>query len=139
MKTTVQGLLGSASDGELILLAGPDYPRMIDMIQVSGMAHIDPRGVDIEVLRARVDMSGESLVAISSMPEIEGALDRSAFDRRLIDIAYAADRVVYCGMGGGVLMWPNRTGARMYLSGGRLSVVQPVDLPEVRRLAVNGL
>lgn len=122
-------LLGKANEGNLILMAGPDYRRMMTLAEAAGMATLTPRHVtDIESLKLRVELSRESVVVIASMPEVEGRLDRSAFERNLIDLAYAADRVVYAGTQGAVLVWPQSEETRTTLRNGRVTVHQKLDV-----------
>lgn len=122
-------LLGRVADGNLILMAGPDHQRMMALAESAGMAVLAPRNVsDIEALKMRIDLSHESVVVIASMPEIEGRLDRSAFERNLIDLAYAADRVVYAGTQGAVLVWPQVEESRVTLRNGRITVHQKLDV-----------
>lgn len=122
-------LLGKSNEGNLILVAGPDHRRMYGMAEAAGISVLDPRNVtDIESLKTRISLSRESVAVVASMPEIEGTLDRSAFDRRLIDLAYAADRVVYAGLLGAVLVWPQHPDTRTTVRNGRVSVHQNLDV-----------
>jgi hypothetical protein len=126
-------LLGRTEDSNLILLAGPDYARMRQLIGSSGIPWKEVHEVgndhdDVERLREQVARRRESLIIIASMHEVEGRLDRSAFERRLTHFAYGADRVIYAGLNGAALVWPVRAGTRMEVVSGNLRVHQSIDV-----------
>lgn len=124
-------LLGRVEDGNLILLAGPDYLRILRLARLSGIPVVEAVSVpdlkDVDGLKARIAQTGESQLVIASMHEIEGRLDRSSFDRRLIDLAYSADRVVYAGLNGAAIIHPVDPGTRMRVVGGNLRVTQQLE------------
>ena len=124
-------LLGRLQDGNLILLAGPDYIRVRELASTSGIPVLTaaelPYPEDVEDLKGRIARTGESVLVIASMCEVEGRLDRSAFERPLIDLAYGADRVVYAGFNGAVLVHPVARGTRMTATGGSLRVQQDLE------------
>lgn len=124
-------LLGDAAHPALILMAGPDYKRMREIISIAGIA-FDMRhfsgDVDLEALKAEVSREGSAIVVFASMAEVEGRLDRSAFDGRLTDLAYAADRVVYVGTTGAALVHPIAPGTRQEVRNGHLTVIQHLDV-----------
>lgn len=126
-------LLGRANSGELVFLVGPDASRMRELAGKSGipvkdtMAHAASES-DIEMLRGITEMSGMSALVIRCIPEVEGILDRSAFHPHH-EIAFAADRVVYAGPQGAVLVWPQREGTTVRVSrDGGLQVRQKLDV-----------
>lgn len=121
-------LLGKPGDGNLILLAGPNYERMTQLVSDSGIASMRFSEVNgLDALKTRVDLSRTSVIVIAPLHEVEGLLDRSAFDGRLTDLAYSADRVVYAGSNGAVLVHPASPGTTMEVRGGRLAVRQRLD------------
>lgn len=124
-------LLGDASHAGLTLLAGPDYHRIREIVAKAGIA-FDMRpfssDVDVDALKAEAVRDGSAIVVFASMPEVEGRLDRSAFDGRLVDIAYAADRIVYVGTTGAALVHPAVEGATQEVRGGNLVVRAPLDV-----------
>lgn len=124
-------LLGDAREPELILLAGPNYSRIQEIIRKTSFAFdMRPYTYDMtpEGLKAEAVRKGEPIVIISSLPEVEGRLDRSAFDGRLTDLAYAADRVIYVGMTGAALVHPIAPGTRQEIRNGHLVVSQRIDV-----------
>lgn len=124
-------LLGDAREPELILLAGPNYPRIKEIInQISFAFSVRPYTYDMtpEGLKAEAARMEAPIVIVSSLPEIEGRLDRSAFDGRLVDLAYGADRVVYVGMTGAALVHPIAPGLRQEVRGGNLVVIKALDV-----------
>lgn len=125
-------LLGGENDGNLVLLAGPDYARILDLVLASGLRYKKAEGLaskaDIAPLKEDISRTGQSVVVIASMPEVEGRLDRFSFERNLIDLAFAADRVVYAGKRAAVLIWPEAQGTRRSLVGGHMSVTQHLDV-----------
>lgn len=127
-------LLGRIEDASLVLLAGPDYLRILGLARLSGIPVVEavsvPNLEDVEDLKTRIAQTGESQLVIASMHEIEGRLDRSSFERRLIDLAYSADRVVYAGLNGAAIIHPVAPGTRMQVIGGNLRVTQHLDLVE---------
>lgn len=130
-------LLGTAGDGNLILLAGPDYVRMRQLVGSSGIPFKEVHEVgDVENLKALTAQRGESVIVIASMHEVEGRLDRSSFERRLTDLAYGADRVVYAGLNGAALVWPVASGTRMEVVNGNLRVRQVLDVVGAGETAV---
>lgn len=137
-------LLGDVREPELILLAGPNYERIKEIIrQVSILFDMRPYTYDMtpEGLKAEIARTGDSIAIVSSMPEVEGHLDRSAFDGRLTDLAYGADRVVYVGMNAAALVHPVTPGTRQQVRNGILTVTQRLDVVAAGRpvvgLAVN--
>lgn len=124
-------LLGDATQPALILLAGPDYARIREIVTKAGIA-FDMRhfssDVDVDALKAEVAREGKPVVVFASMAEVEGRLDRSAFDGRLTDLAYAADRVVYVGTTGAALVHPCSPGTRQEIRNGHLTVIQELDV-----------
>jgi len=124
-------LLGDATRPALILLAGPDYSRIREIISIAGIA-FDMRpfssDVDVDALKAEVAREGSAIVVFVSMPEVEGRLDRSAFDGRLVDLAYAADRVIYVGTTGAALVHPAADGIRQEVRNGNLVVIAALDV-----------
>lgn len=125
-------LLGRLEDGNLIFLAGPDYRRVCELASASGIPSVEATSVvspeDVEALRDRVIRRGQSVLVTASMHEVEGRLDRSAFERRLTDLAYAADRVIYAGLNGAAVVHPVATGTTMSVIGGNLRVRQELDV-----------
>lgn len=124
-------LLGDATKAELILLAGPDYERIKEIVrQVSYVFDMRPYSYDVsaEALKDEIARNGNPIVILSSMTEVEGRLDRSAFDGRLTDLAYAADRIVYVGMTGAALVHPTSPGTTMSVRNGHLQVHQSLDV-----------
>lgn len=125
-------LLGKPNDGELVLLVGPNGDRLRDMATKSKIPLKDTRAnasneSDVEMLRGIVDMSGMSALVIRCVPEVEGILDRSSFHPHH-ELAFAADRIVYAGPDGAILVWPQRDGTSMRIDGGRLQVRQKIDV-----------
>lgn len=124
-------LLGDASQPALILMAGPDYSRIREIVSKAGIA-FDVRhfsgDVDVDALKAEVAREGRPIVVFASMAEVEGRLDRSAFDGRLTDLAYAADRIVYVGTTGAALVHPIASGTRQEVRHGNLTVIQKLDV-----------
>lgn len=120
----VRHLLGTPVGRELILLAGPD-PHQMEQIARQGRFPIydGPRTDDPRELRAARVGSRRSLVVIRCIPEVEGILDRSAFFPH-VELAYAADRVVYVGPRGAVRVWPQTENAFLRITAGRLQVRQ---------------
>lgn len=122
-------LLGRANEGKLILLVGPEYGRMQQMAALSGIEARDiSRIANLEMLKAGVLLSGRSLAVIASAPEVEGNLDRTAFGSRLTALAYSADKVIYCGTQGGVLVHPQHPSTRMSVRQGKVTVTQTVNV-----------
>lgn len=124
-------LLGDAQKPDLILLAGPNYGRIREIIGKASFAFdMRPYTYDMtpEGLKAEAVRKGEPIVVTSSLPEVEGRLDRSAFDGRLTDLAYAADRVIYVGMTGAALVYPIAPGTRQEIRNGNLIVQQRLDV-----------
>lgn len=122
-------LLGRADRGELILLIGPEYGRMQQSAAEAGIEVREANRVqDIQTLKAGLAISGRSLALIASTPEVEGALDRSAFGASLTGLAYDVDRIVYFGSGGSVIVHPMDKGTRMEIHQGRLRVHQKLDM-----------
>lgn len=124
-------LLGDGRQPELILLAGPNYQRIQEIIRkVSFAFDMRPYTYDMtpEGLKAEAVRRGEPIVVVSSLPEVEGRLDKSAFDGRLTDLAYAADRIVYVGMTGAALVHPIAPGTRQEIRHGNLTVIQKLDV-----------
>jgi hypothetical protein len=122
-------LLGNPGDGSLILLAGPDYARTKSIAVESGMSFQELREVvDPALLRAEIAHTGRSVVVIASMYEVEGRLDRSAFDGRLTELAYEADRVVYAGTQGAALVWPEAPDTERRVNGGYIQVIKRLDV-----------
>lgn len=120
-------LLGTVDEGNLILLAGPDYPRVLQLVRASGIPYVEAHETgDPEVMRERARLRSESLVVIASIHEIEGPLNRWAFDssRCLVNLAYAADRIVYAGLNGVAQAWPEKTDVRATVESGTLKVLQ---------------
>lgn len=124
-------LLGHPDEAKLILLAGPAHQRIKEVIRNAGIAfrfvHA-PDVPDVERLKAEIAVSGESVVVFGSISEVEGRLDRSAFDRGLIDFAYAADKVIYVGMTGAAIVHPMAPGTTMEVFHGHLRVHQKLDV-----------
>lgn len=124
-------LLGSASSAALILLAGPHHGRIQEIVSKAGIA-FDMRpfsaDVDVDALKAETVREDRPIVVFASMPEVDGRLDRSAFDGRLTDLAYAADRIVYVGMTGAALVHPIAPGTRQEVRNGHLTVIQQLDV-----------
>lgn len=124
-------LLGDASQPALVLMAGPDYSRIREIVSKAGIA-FDMRhfssDVDVDALKAEVAREGRPIVIFASMAEVEGRLDRSAFDGRLTDLAYAADRIVYVGTAGAALVHPTTPGTRQEVRHGNLTVIQKLDV-----------
>jgi len=117
-------LLGKADQGELILLIGPDYGRMQQSAAEAGIETRDANRVrDLDLIKKSLAASGRSLALTASTPEVEGILDRSSFPGDLARIAYDyADRVIYFGTLGAVLLHPSSRGVYMRLQHGRLQV-----------------
>jgi hypothetical protein len=117
-----QLILGRPDRGELILMVGPAYTRMKMTAEGAGFETRDASGVtDPEELRAGLAASGKSLVVLASAPEVEGRLDRAAFGP-LVNLAYAANRVVYGGTQANVVLHPVSPGTEMTINNGTLSV-----------------
>lgn len=120
--TGAHNLLGRPDAGELILLAGPSYEHMLRMTADAGMPVQDIHYVlSIEALKESARKSGRSEVLLGSLSEVEGILDRSAFDT-YTEAAYLADRVVYAGTTADVLVWPLPTGSRLEVRGGKATM-----------------
>lgn len=124
-------LLGDASHPALILMAGPDHNRIREIVAKAGIAFdMRPfsRDVSADALKDETVRDGSAIVVFASMPEVEGRLDRSAFDGRLTDLAYAADRIVYVGTTGAALVYPTTPGTRQEVRNGNLTVIQHLDV-----------
>lgn len=125
-------LLGRLEDGNLILLAGPDYNRVRELASSSGIPAVEATSVttpeDVESLKDEVAQKGRSILVTASMYEVEGRLDRSAFERRLTDLAYSADRVVYAGLNGVAVIHPVTRGTMMAVTDGNLRVHQELGV-----------
>lgn len=139
-----QYLLGRPDKGELILLVGPEYGRMQQMAAEVGIEVREAHRVrDVEALKANTALTGRSLVLIASVPEVEGILDRASFGPGLSDLAYEADRVIYGGSEGVVVVHPVAQGTAMKVLGGRLCIQQHLGTVEsgetIVELAVNRL
>jgi hypothetical protein len=124
-------LLGDASRPALILMAGPDYARIREIVSKAAIA-FDMRhfsaDVDVDALKAETVREDRPIVVFASMPEVEGRLDRSAFDGRLTNLSYAADRIVYVGTTGAALVHPITPGTRQEVRNGHLTVIQQLDV-----------
>lgn len=128
-------LLGDADAPRLILMAGPVHDRIKEIIRVAGIAfrfvHIS-QVEDVEALKAGISIQQDATVVFAALPEIEGTLDRSAFQSRvnpmLIDLAYAADRVIYVGTTGAAMVHPMASGTTLRVRHGNLSVSQQLDV-----------
>lgn len=124
-------LLGKANDGNLVLLAGPDWPRILGLVEGSGLRYVKASGLaeveEVAELKKEIADKNQTIVVIASMPEVEGRLDRSTFERNLINLAYAADRVIYAGHRAAILVWPEAKGTRRALKGGHLVVIHQSD------------
>lgn len=124
-------LLGRSGDGQMILLVGPDYSRMQQMAAQAGIETREvgrTQNLNTEIPRAEVTTSGRSLVFLASVPEVEGRLDRSSFGPRLTDLAYEADRVVYAGTDGAVMVHPLPAGDWMEIRGGAIGTHKVLDV-----------
>lgn len=124
-------LLGRSGDGQMILLVGPDYSRMQQMAAQAGIETREvgrTQNLNTEIPRAEVTTSGRSLVFLASVPEVEGRLDRSSFGPRLTDLAYEADRVVYAGTDGAVMVHPLPAGDWMEIRGGAIRTHKVLDV-----------
>jgi hypothetical protein len=124
-------LLGRSGDGQMILLVGPDYLRMQQMAAQAGIETREvgrTENLNAEIIRAEVVTSGRSLVFMASVPEVEGRLDRSSFGPRLTDLAYEADRVVYAGADGAVMVHPLPAGDWMDVLGGVIRMHKALDI-----------
>lgn len=125
-------LLGRSGDGQMILLVGPDYSRMQQMAAQAGIETREvgcmQQNLSAEIPRAEVTTSGRSLVFLASVPEVEGRLDRSSFGPRLTDLAYEADRVVYAGTDGAVMVHPLPAGDWMEIQGGVIRTHKALDM-----------
>lgn len=124
-------LLGRSGDGQMILLVGPDYSRMQQMAAQAGIETREvgrTQNLNTEIPRAEVTTSGRSLVFLASVPEVEGRLDRSSFGPRLTDMAYEADRVVYAGTDGAVMVHPLPAGDWMEVRGGVIRTHKALDM-----------
>lgn len=118
-------LLGPVNAGDLILVAGPNFERMKKMVATAGIEARDASKVrDVYALKESVALRKTSLALLASVAEVEGILDRSIFGSHLIELAYEADRVVYYGMQGGVLMHPQYPGTRVEVRQGAIRVRQ---------------
>lgn len=118
-------LLGTPGEKSLVLLAGPDYAQIKRLVSAAGINFREwHEVVSIELLRAQITQTDTSVVVIASMYEVEGRLDRSAFDGRLTDLAYEADRVVYAGSHGAALVWPEGADTERRVHGGHIRVIQ---------------
>lgn len=124
-------LLGRSGDGQMILLVGPDYGRMRQMAAQAGIEIREvgrTQNLNAEIPRAEVTTSGRSLVFLASVPEVEGRLDRSSFGPRLTELAYEADRVVYAGTDGAVMVHPLPAGDWMEIRGGAIRTHKMLDV-----------
>lgn len=122
-------LLGKVSDGNLVLLAGPDFTRILTLVEASGMDYrnvVDLSDEQVDDLKAIAADRMRSVALVASMPEIEGRLDRSSFDPRLLHAAYAADRVIYAGPRAAVLIWPEAKGTQRTIRNGNTVVRQTI-------------
>lgn len=118
-------LLGTAGEKSLVLLAGPDYDRIKQLVRSAGINFLEwHEVVSTDLLRAQITQTDTSVVVIASLYEVEGRLDRSAFDGRLTDLAYEADRVVYAGSHGAALVWPEAEDSERRVNGGYIQVIQ---------------
>lgn len=123
-----QLLLGRPDRGELILMIGPAYARMKKTAEAAGFETRDAADVqDVQMLRAGLALSGESLVILASASEVEGRLDRAAFGP-LSDLAYEANRVVYGGTQGHVVLHPVSKGTEMSIRNGSLLLRHHIDV-----------
>lgn len=126
-------LLGKPGDGEIVFLVGPDGDRLRELANRSQIPLKDTQTNastenDVEMLRGIVEMSGMSALIIRCVPEVEGILDRSAFHPHH-ELAYAADRVVYAGPQGAVLVWPQREGTTIRVGrNGSFQIRQRLDV-----------
>ncbi|AXH66362.1 hypothetical protein SEA_SATIS_213 [Streptomyces phage Satis] len=124
-------LLGDSRRAALILVAGPNYRRIQEIVTKVGivfdMRHYSS-DVDVSALKDEIAREGRPIVVFASMAEVEGRLDRSAFDGRLTDLAYAADRIVYVGVTGAALVHPATPGTRQEIRNGNLTVIQHLDV-----------
>lgn len=122
-------LLGTPGEKSLVLLAGPDYAQIKRLVSAAGINFREwHEVVSIELLRAQITQTDTSVAVIASMYEVEGRLDRSAFDGRLTDLAYEADRVVYAGSHGAALVWPEGADIERRVNGGHIRVIQRLDV-----------
>lgn len=122
-------LLGRSNERLLILLVGPEYGQMQQMAALAGIEVCEARTVtDPMLTKLDVTLNGRSLALIASVPEVEGILDRSAFGPHLMDLAYAVDKVVYCGQSGGVLVHPQTPGTHVEVRSGAVHVDQKFDV-----------
>lgn len=122
-------LLGHADAGELILMVGPEYGTMQQRAAEAGIKVRDASCVrDVQTLKVGLALSGRSLALIASTPEVEGVLDRTAFGPGLTGLAHAADRVLYFGASGAVLVHPVKAGTRLEVHGGVLRMHQHLDV-----------
>jgi hypothetical protein len=116
------GLIGSPDGGQLVLLVGPAYQRMIQTAADAGIPMQDARYVrDHAALKAMAATSGRTEVLLASVSEVEGILDRSAFGP-YTELAYLADRVIYGGMQDDVPVWPLEAGLGLEVRGGVASL-----------------
>lgn len=124
-------LLGNAATGELILLVGPEYGRLQQLAADAGIEVREASQVgDVRMLKAGLALSGRSLALIASIPEVEGLLDRASFGRDLSELAFQADRVVYGGSDGTVLVHPRYPGTRMEVTQGTVRFSQTLNTIE---------
>lgn len=123
-------LLGKSGDGNLVLLAGPDWGRMLDLVESSGLRYTRAAGLtdaeNVAALKEEIADRNETVVALALMPEVEGRLDRSSFGRNLISLAYGADRIVYAGPRAAILIWPEPKGTQRTVRDGNVVVRQNI-------------
>lgn len=122
-------LLDKANKGLLILLVGPEYQRMQQMAAQAGIEVQEASSVqDPALTKLHATLNSRSLALIASVPEVEGILDRSAFGPHLVDLAYAADKVIYCGTSGAVLIHPQPSSTHIAIRSGTVHIDQEMDV-----------
>ena len=116
------GLIGPPDGGQLVLLVGPAYERMLQTAAGTGIP-VQCAGYvrDYAALKAVTATSGRTVIVLASVSEVEGILDRSAFGPHT-EVAYLADRVIYGGMQGDVPVWPLESGLGLEVRGGTASL-----------------
>jgi hypothetical protein len=125
-------LMGSANEGKLILMVGPASSLMRQMATLTGIPVRDAGAVkDPKNLARSVRRNGTSLALLSVAHEIEGPLNRYSFGKRLQGVVQVADKVIYCGIQGGVLVHPTPPGVYMEVRRGviRIRRQMPVMRP----------
>lgn len=121
-------LLGRSDKGELTLLVGPDYGLMQQLAAEAGIEVREAGQVqNVHMIKAGLAITKGSLALIASTPEVEGILDRASFGPALSDLAFEADRVIYGGQSGAILVHPRYPGTSLRIQDGELKIRQEID------------